>query len=277
MSEPYHRDDLERAIQIARHAGSVIRRYDSNRDTLDINYKGRNDLVTEADVAVEQEIITRLTEACPQDHILAEESGGAASPPRDRTWIIDPIDGTTNFAHGFPMYCVSIALWQDCRPLVGVVYEVWSDELFAARAGYGAWLNGESIRVSGIKELGASLITTGFPYQDLSLVDEYLGLFRRLMTATHGVRRPGSAAYDLCLVAAGRCEGFYEYALNAWDVAAGALIVQEAGGVVTDWNDGEDWLFGKRLIAGNPSIRRHLQQLITQHISPQHRTTRHGA
>ncbi|MGN8225048.1 inositol monophosphatase family protein [Gracilimonas sp. BCB1] len=249
--------ELEVATQAAEEAASIIRDY-AGKTSFDVKLKGKNDLVTDADVNSEKRIIEVIEAAFPDDHILAEESQAKVSIPEGRIWIIDPIDGTTNFAHSFPVYCVSIALWENKEPKAGLVYEVANDELFTAIEGGGAYLNGERIWISQNEDPSSSLIGTGFPYNNLNLVDNYLKLFKRMMEKTHGVRRPGSAAWDLCNVACGRFEGFYEYGLSPWDVAAGVLIIKEAGGLITDWRGGDEWLFGKRIIAGNAKVHKFL-------------------
>ncbi|MCP9292920.1 inositol monophosphatase family protein [Gracilimonas sediminicola] len=253
--------ELEVAKQAAKEAATIIGEY-ADKTSLDVKLKGKNDLVTDADVNSEKKIIEVIEEAFPNDHILAEESQARASIPEGRIWIIDPIDGTTNFAHSFPVYCVSIALWENREPKVGLVYEVANDELFTATEGGGAYLNEERIWISQNEDPSSSLIGTGFPYNNLNLVDNYLKLFKRMMEKTHGVRRPGSAAWDLCNVACGRFEGFYEYGLSPWDVAAGVLIIKEAGGIITDWKGEGDWLFGQRIIAGNASVHSFLMNEI---------------
>ena len=256
--------ELDTAKQAAYEASEIIKKYAS--EGFNIELKGKNDLITQADVASEKAIISVISEAYPNDLFLAEESTGVVQLTNERTWIIDPIDGTTNFAHGFPVYCISIALWEDQKPKVGLVYQVAGDELFYATEQSGAFLNNNPISVSNEVHMKNSLIGTGFPYKSLNLVDDYLALFKTFMDKTHGVRRPGSAAYDLCCVAAGRFEGFYEYGLNAWDVAAGSLIVQEAGGMITDWRGESNWLFGERIIAGNASIHAKIKEEIQLHF-----------
>lgn len=262
--------ELEIAKQAARKGREVIERYTSNQD-FDIELKGKNDLVTDADLAAEKAILKLIREHFPEDQIMAEESAGERRVPEARTWLVDPIDGTTNFAHGFPIYCVSVAMWEHKEPKIGVVLEVGRDQLFTAQIGEGAYLNESPIHVSRITDPANTLIGTGFPYRDLDLVKNYLKLFEYLMHNTHGVRRPGSAAYDLCCVAAGRYEGFYEYSLNAWDVAAASLIIKEAGGVISDWEGDENWLFGKRILAGNPDIHSFLLDAVEEHFTPDER------
>lgn len=256
--------DLNIALEAARAGVKTIKGYQNK--SLNTREKGFHDLVTDADLATEKEILGILKENFPDDEILAEETANKESLSNSRTWIVDPIDGTTNFAHDFPIYCVSVALWENKKPKVGVVIEVNRNEEFTAIAGKGAWLNGEKITVSSVSNPRDAFVGTGFPYNDLSLVEPYLRLFRHLMEELQGMRRPGAATFDLCCVACGRFDGFYEYSLHAWDVAAAALIVQEAGGVVTDWQGKDGWLFGQRLIAGNNEIHAHLLNLIQKYI-----------
>ena len=259
--------DLEVAKEAALAASEVIKKYSLGKNNLNVRHKGLHDIVTEADVASEQCIIDVIKAHFPNDQILAEESASDNGLTDQRTWIIDPIDGTTNFAHGFPVFCVSIALYEKKEPKIGVVLEVNSDELFWAEKGQGAWLNGNQLRVSKAQTANESLLATGFPYRDLGLIDDYLQLFKAFMKETMSVRRPGSASWDLCCVAAGRFDGFYEYGLAPWDVAAGTLIISEAGGVVSDWEGGDDWLFGKRIVTGNADIHGYMLERIKEHIS----------
>lgn len=257
--------ELNIAKKAAKKAAEVIKTF-RNKNSFSIDFKGKNDLVTEADVKAENAILSVIEENFPEDHIMAEESSQEQYMPEERTWLIDPIDGTTNFAHGFPIYCVSIGLWEDQEPQMGLILEVSSDECYTAIKGKGAFLNGNPISVSSINDSSDALVGTGFPYNDLSLMDHYLQFFRMLMNEVQGMRRPGAASYDLCCVASGRFDGFYEYALNPWDVGAGALIVQEAGGKVTDWSGGDDWLLGKRIVAGNPTVHSFLLDEIANYF-----------
>lgn len=242
--------ELEVAVAAARKAAEKIREYDQNRSSLHVRSKEKYDLVTDADVASELLIRQIISDAFPQDQILGEE-GSAEELTVGRRWIVDPIDGTTNFAHGFPPYCVSIALYDDAEPLVGVVLEVSRDELFTAVKGIGTQLNGKPVTVSPTSDPSRALIGTGFPVQEGIDYTSLLRLAYKILSDTEGLRRPGSAAYDLCCVAAGRLDAFYEINLKPWDLAAGALLVKEAGGVVTDFRGGESWLHGRRIIAGN--------------------------
>jgi len=262
-------NDLDIARKAAREGVRVIKEF--KKDGFEVRQKGFHDLITDADIAAEKAILTVIAKAFPEDDILAEESACHDSLTDNRTWIIDPIDGTTNFAHDFPVYCVSVALWENQQPKVGVVIEVSRDEEFSAVAGEGAWLNGKAIRVSSTETPRDGFVGTGFPYDDLSLVDSYLGLFKILMKELQGIRRPGSAAFDLCCVACGRFDGFYEYSLHIWDLAAAALIIKEAGGVITDWNGGDGWPFGQRIIAGNEHLHRYLLNMIENHIPEKER------
>lgn len=261
--------DLNIALKAARKGVETIKSYQSKK--LNTREKGHHDLVTDADIETEKAVMSIIKEHFPEDKILAEETEAHEHLTDARTWIIDPIDGTTNFAHDFPVYCVSVALWKEKKPAVGVVIEVNRNEEFTAVAGEGAYLNGEPISVSGTSNPRNAFIATGFPYNDLSLVNSYLTLFRHMMEEVQGIRRPGAATFDLCCTACGRFDGFFEYSLHAWDVAAASLIVQEAGGKITDWNGGNEWLFGQRIIAGNPEIHKLLLKRIEEFIPAEQR------
>ena len=261
--------DLEIALKAAREGVRTINEF--KRENLNIQQKGFHDLVTDADIAAEKNILRVIKDHFPEDEILAEETASHESLSDARTWIVDPIDGTTNFAHDFPVYCVSVALWENRQPKVGVVIEVNRNEEFTAVRGEGAWLNGEKITVSNTSNPRDAFVGTGFPYNDLSVVDPYLKLFRHLMGELQGIRRPGAATFDLCCVACGRFDGFFEYSLHAWDVAAATLIIQEAGGVISDWNGGDGWLFGQRIVTGNPEIHGVLLERIQDFIPEENR------
>lgn len=258
--------ELELAKKAACEAADIIRDFQEKK-SFNISFKGRNDLVTDADVAAEEKILEVIANRFPKDHVLAEESAKKKELPAGRVWLVDPIDGTTNFAHGFPIYCVSIGLWENMEPKVGVVLEINSEELFKATVGGGAYCNGRRISVSSLTDASNSMIGTGFPYNDLSLEENYMKFFHYLIKNVQGVRRPGAASYDLCCVAAGRFDGFYEYSLNPWDVGAGGLIVKEAGGVITDWQGGDEWLFGQRAVAGNSAVHAFLLEAIQKHFT----------
>jgi myo-inositol-1(or 4)-monophosphatase len=261
--------DLDIALKAARTGVKTIREYQNK--SLNTREKGYHDLVTDADIETEKRILEVIRESFPDDEILAEETEAHENLSNSRTWIVDPIDGTTNFAHDFPIYCVSVALWENRQPKVGVVIEVNRNEEFTAVRGEGARLNGEKITVSNTLNPRDAFVGTGFPYNDLSVVDPYLKLFRHLMGELQGIRRPGAATFDLCCVACGRFDGFFEYSLHAWDVAAASLIIQEAGGVITDWSGGDGWLFGQRIVTGNPEIHRVLLERIQDFIPEEYR------
>ncbi len=244
------------AIQAALDAARVIRFHAGRLDVHDVEEKGIHDLVTVADREAERVIFERLEAAFPAYGFLGEEGTRSAGDQGSDAarWIVDPVDGTTNFAHQCPPYAVSIALQEGPDIVVGLVYELGRDELFTATKGGGAFRNGVPIRVSKRRELGEALLTTGFPFREYELIDAYLATLRRFMLDARGVRRPGSAAADLANVACGRMEGFFEVGLSSWDSAAGALLIEEAGGRVTDLGGGGDWLFGRQIVASNGLI-----------------------
>ena len=217
-----------------------------------VTHKGAIDLVTEADVASEEAVLAVLNSFPSGATILAEESSAAFSgPPAGTTWIIDPLDGTTNFAHGFPFFCVSIAFADGPDALAGVVYAPMQDELFCACRGGGTWLNGQAVRVSGVASLGEALLATGFPYAIQEEVDGVMAALRSFVTACQGVRRAGAAALDLAYLSCGRVDGFWEINLKPWDTAAGQLLVEEAGGRLSAMNGGEYTPYLPELLASN--------------------------
>ncbi|MEX0778930.1 MAG: inositol monophosphatase family protein [Balneolales bacterium] len=262
--------ELETAKQAAHAAADIVRSYEDENKSLDISFKGKNDIVTNADKAAEEIIINTIKKAFPDDLFLAEESHDSLTLSDKRTWIIDPIDGTTNFAHGFPIYCVSIALWENKKAKVGVILDICRNELFSAQTGMGAFVDNKPIKVSQLQQPQNSLILTSFPSPKIDFLKESMDLFCNLMEETQGPRRPGSAAYDLISIASGRCDGYYVYGLSPWDVAAGGLIIQEAGGLVTDWSGNDDWLFGKRLVAGNAMMHKFLVNKLKAYIPAKH-------
>ena len=219
-----YKKELQTAIDAAKAASTVIAYHAHVNKQPDFRLKAKHDLVTQADVESEKVIKELIKSVFPNDTFMAEESHDGAKLTDSRTWIIDPIDGTTNFAHGVPFYAVSIALYEHGIAQVAVVLGLPHHELFTAIRGQGAFLNGDKISVSSTQSPSSSLIGTGFPYRDLSVLEDYMKVFDTLMHETHGVRRPGSASYDMAYVASGRYDGFYEYALAPWDVAAGALL-----------------------------------------------------
>ncbi|HRH82054.1 MAG TPA: inositol monophosphatase family protein [Thiobacillaceae bacterium] len=257
---------LNTAVKAARRAGAIINRASNDLDRLTIRTKRENDFVSEVDHQAEQAIIETIRSAYPKHAILAEESGAAGDS--EYQWIIDPLDGTTNFLHGFPQYSVSIALLHKGQLSQAVVYDPVRNEMFIASRGGGAYLDERRIRVSRRDKLAEALIGTGFPYRDFTHLDAYTAMFRELVQKTSGLRRPGSAALDLAWVAAGRTDGFFEIGLNAWDIAAGCLLIQEAGGLVSDFAGGEDYLGNGHVVAGNPKVFAQLLQTLTPHVTP---------
>ncbi len=256
---------LNTAVKAARRAGQIINRASQNLDSLTVKHKSFNDFVSEVDQKAEDAIKEILLEAYPKHAILAEESG--AQGDSEYQWIIDPLDGTTNFLHGFPQYSVSIAMQHKGVLTHGVIYDPSRNDLFTATRGAGAFLNDRRLRVSRCEYLKDALIGTGFPFRNFAHLDAYLGIFRELMQKTAGLRRPGSAALDLAYTAAGRFDGFWEFDLNAWDIAAGALMVQEAGGLVGDFKGEPDYLQSGNILAGNPKVFVQLLQTIAPHLA----------
>ncbi|HEX5629068.1 MAG TPA: inositol monophosphatase family protein [Usitatibacteraceae bacterium] len=256
---------LNTAVKAARKAGSIITRASSEIDRLTVRRKQHNDFVSEVDHAAEEAIIRTLREAYPSHAFLGEE-GGASSPAAgsEYLWIIDPLDGTTNFLHGFPQYCVSIALKHKGVLQQAVVYDPNRNELFTATRGAGAFLNDRRIRVSATDKFEDSLIGTGFPFREFAHFDDYLRMFAAVTRRVAGVRRPGAAALDLAWVAAGRMDGFWEMGLSPWDMAGGALLVREAGGMVSDFEAGEGFLESGRIVAANPKVFSTLLEAITR-------------
>ena len=256
---------LNTAVKAARKAGSIITRASSEIDRLTVRRKQHNDFVSEVDHAAEEAVIRTLREAYPSHAFLGEE-GGASSPAAgsEYLWIIDPLDGTTNFLHGFPQYCVSIALKHKGVLQQAVVYDPSRNELFTATRGAGAFLNDRRIRVSATDKFEDSLIGTGFPFREFAHFDDYLRMFAAVTRRVAGVRRPGAAALDLAWVAAGRMDGFWEMGLSPWDMAGGALLVREAGGMVSDFEAGEGFLESGRIVAANPKVFSTLLEAITR-------------
>jgi myo-inositol-1(or 4)-monophosphatase len=255
---------LNIAVRAARSAGNIIVRNLDRVDTLTVHTKDRNDFVSEVDRQAEQEIIGILRKAYPGHGVLAEESG--SQDGNDYLWIIDPLDGTTNYLHGFPQFAVSIALQYKGRIEQGVVYDPLRQELFTASRGAGATLNDRRIRVTSRRSLDGALLGTGFPFKAQQHLDAYLDMFRALFPKTAGIRRPGSAALDLAYVAAGRLDGFWEIGLNIWDMAAGVLLIQEAGGLSSDFLGGHEYLKNGNLVAGNPKVFAEILKAIRPHV-----------
>ena len=257
---------LNIAVRAARSAGEIILRSADKALHLAVDSKGKNDFATEIDRLAEKEIISIIKAAYPEHSILAEESGEHAG--NDFVWVIDPLDGTTNFIHGFPQYAVSIALKYKNRIEIGVVYDPLREELFTAKRGGGAMLNNRRLRVTGLTSMKGALIGTGFPFKVPQHLDAYLNMFRAITIDSAGIRRAGSAALDLAYLAAGRLDAFWEIELKEWDMAAGILLVKEAGGVATDFSFNDNYLTSGNLIAGSPRMHQLMYQLIEPHVTP---------
>jgi len=251
---------LNIAVKAARRAGSIINRAALDRTQLEIRAKRANDFVTQVDKAAEAAIIDIIRQAFPDHAILGEESGasegksGGAAGKAEYRWIIDPLDGTTNFIHGFPQYCVSIALQHRGATAHGVIYDPSKNELFTASKGRGAFLDDRRIRVTKCENLKNSLVGTGFPFKEMSRLDLYFRQLREVMQTAAGVRRAGAAALDLAYVAAGRMDAFWELGLAPWDMAAGALMIQEAGGLVGDLAGDANYLESGDIAAATPKV-----------------------
>jgi myo-inositol-1(or 4)-monophosphatase len=255
---------LNTAVKAARRAAAIINRASFDIDRIKVTEKQHNDFVTEVDQAAEQAIIEVLKTAYPDHAILAEESGASANlQDQEFVWIIDPLDGTTNFIHGFPQYCVSIALQHRGQITQGVVYDPTRNELFTATKGAGAYLNEKRIRVAKRDKMADALIGTGFPFRTAEGIDNYLRMFRVMTEKCAGLRRPGAAALDLAYVAAGRLDGFFEKGLKPWDIAAGALMITEAGGIVGDFTGESDYLYKGDAIAASPKIFAQMVSLLS--------------
>ena len=250
------------AVKAARRAGQIINRASNDLDSLKVSSKQPNDFVTEVDKAAEQAIIEVLREAYPAYGILAEESGQSGRAESEYQWIIDPLDGTTNFIHGFPQYSVSIALAYKGQINQALVYDVIRNEMFTASKGGGAFLNERRIRVSKCLKLDDALIGTGFPFRVFDHANAYMGIFKEFTERTSGIRRTGSAALDLCYVACGRLDGFWEFGLMPWDMAAGCLLISEAGGLISDLSGGEDYLKTGNIVAGSPRVFSQMLQVV---------------
>ncbi len=244
---------LNEVVKIARRTGEFIRHEGENFDRSKIEEKSMNNLVSYVDFEAERMIVQTLKFTIPDSGFIAEE--GTANEKADEfNWVVDPLDGTTNFLHGLSPFSVSIALMQHDEIILGVVYEITRDECFHATNESKAFLNRREIKVSPVKDFKDGLFITGFPYKEFSRIDNFLNSMKFFSEHTHGLRRTGSAAADICYVASGRCEGFYEMGLSPWDVAAGALILQQAGGKTSDYKGGKDFLFGGEMVASNGNV-----------------------
>jgi myo-inositol-1(or 4)-monophosphatase len=255
---------LEQTINTAKKAGKFIKQEQKNLIYNQVEIKGLNDLVSYVDKTSEKMIVEELNKIMPEAGFLVEEN--SISESKNYNWIVDPLDGTTNYVHGIPCYSVSIGLECKGEMILGVVYEINRDECFYASKGKGSFLNGEKIQVSDRKNLSESLIATGFPINNFSRLKNYLEVLEYLIKNTHGVRRIGSAATDLCYLACGRVDAFFEYNLNAWDIAAGAIIVKEAGGSIYDFSGGKNWLYGKEISCSNRLLKEEFNLVIKKYF-----------
>ncbi|MCK5822075.1 MAG: inositol monophosphatase [Bacteroidales bacterium] len=255
----------QKVITLCKHVGSFLENSVNHVSDDMITVKASMDFVTQIDKESEQQLVEGLAIILPEAGFIAEE--GTSNKVGERyDWIIDPIDGTTNFIHGVSPFCISIALRDNEELILGVIYDPIQKECFYAWKEGGAWLNGKAISVSDKKKLNESLIATGFPYTDFSLIDEYMASLRVFMTKTHGIRRLGSAAMDLAYVACGRYDAFYEYHLKPWDVAAGSVLIKEAGGKVCDFKGGNNYLFGEDYVGSNGEIHSEFMDVIHLHF-----------
>lgn len=257
---------LNIAVSAARAAGNIIMRYHNRIESLSVRSKQRNDFVSEVDNMSEQEIIRIIRRGHPQHAILAEESGRSRGQNDDYQWIIDPLDGTTNYLHGFPQFAVSIGLQYKNQLQLGVVYDPFKDEMFCAGRGEGATLNNHRLRVSQLPTLSGALLGTGIPYRADQNLDAYLETLKVLIKNTAGVRRAGSAALDLAYVATGRLDGFWEFNLRPWDMAAGVVLIHEAGGLVGDISGGHAFMENGNIVAGNPKVFKAMVQRIRPYV-----------
>lgn len=257
---------LTTAIKAARRAANLIQRASHNLDLIRPDQKGPNDYVSEVDRAAEAAIIEVIREAYPQHAFLGEESGAQRLGESEYEWIIDPLDGTTNYLHGYPQYAISIALVHRGQITQAVVYDPNRNDLFTASKGSGAFLNDRRIRAARRIQLAEALLVTGFPYSNLQHLDLYLATLGDMIRKSSGVRREGAAALDLCYVACGRADGFWEFGLKPWDIATGSLIAQEAGAIVTDVFGEENWLNSGDIVAASPKILNQMLQTLAPHL-----------
>ncbi|HEY0512721.1 MAG TPA: inositol monophosphatase family protein [Thermoanaerobaculia bacterium] len=266
MHDDFLQDLLQTALAAAHAGARIVTRY--FRDAgLEVRRKAENDFVTQADKESEAAIVAAIREHYPDHRILAEEGSGAGQGHGDYEWLIDPLDGTTNFLHGLPTYCVSVACRQGDELLVAVIEDPEGRNLFSATRGGGAFWNGRPMRVSPQEGLKSSFLATGYPWRALPTLELYLGIFRDVFRLSKALRRCGSAALDLAYTAAGVYDGFFEFRLSPWDIGAGVLLVREAGGVVTDLDGGEGFFAGGNIVAGGPALHRELLEVIERHAS----------
>jgi myo-inositol-1(or 4)-monophosphatase len=270
-------NDVEIATHAAREGAAVLLRHWEHLGREDADLKARNDWVSAADRESETAIMAAIREHCPDDGFLGEESGRTGDRGAARTWVIDPLDGTSNYLQHFPVWCVSIALRENGETVAGVIYEPLRDLFFTAARGAGAFKGGERMSVSTHDAVEGSFLATGFPFRAQEYVDPYVRIFTDVIRVSKGVRRAGSAALDLAYTAAGVFDGFFEMHLAPWDVAAGALLVLEAGGVVTDFSGGQRWLDRGNIVGATPKVHEELLRVIGRHVTEEELDHRKGA
>lgn len=256
----------QKVINISKEVGAFLKVEISKISKSDVKEKGLHDLVTYVDKTAERMLVSALEDYLPESGFIAEE-GTSTKVGEEYNWIIDPLDGTTNFIHGVPLYAVSLALKYKDEIVIGVIYEPNLDECFYTWKGADSFLNGSIIHVSKTNTVNDSLFATGFPYYDYSKIKEFMSFFEYLMQYSRGLRRLGTAAMDLAYVACGRYDGFYEYGLRSWDVAAGTLLVKNAGGVNMDFKGGEDYIFGKEIVSVNAGVADEFITLVKEHFA----------
>ena len=251
------------SIEICREVGEFIRREGESFDRTRIEQKHVfNNLVSYVDKEAEKALVSRLRKVFPEAGFITEEGTVEQSREHEYNWIIDPLDGTTNFLHGLPLFAISLGLTRNGKPILGIIYDIYNKECYHAIEHGAAYCDEKVIKVSGITSLSESLLATGFPYYHFDKRDDYLDIIKEFLNETHGIRRLGSAAMDLAYVACGRLEGFFEYNLHPWDIAAGTIIVQQAGGKITDFKGGDDFLFGNQFCASNTNVHEEMLQII---------------
>ena len=256
----------QQVCELAREVGNFIQNENKKLKPESIEIKGLNDFVTYVDKTSEKKLVEKLLQLLPEAGFITEEKT-ISKKGEHYNWIIDPLDCTTNFIHSLPCYCISIALMRDEQVILGVIYEINLEECFYAWENSKAYLNGKVIEVSKITKLKDSLLATGFPYRDYEKLKDFMNIFQYFLKNTHGLRRLGSAAADMAYVACGRFEGFYEYGLQSWDIAAGVIIIQQAGGKLCDFEGKENYIFGKELIASNDKIFIEFLQVVKSHFN----------
>lgn len=254
----------EQSCQVVKEVAAFIKKEVTKIPDTEIVSKGKNNFVTHVDILAEKQLVEGLKKIIPSCGFITEEN--TPDKEGEYVWIIDPLDGTTNFIHSIPFYCISVALMKDKEVIIGIVHEINSDEQFYSWKGADAFLNNKKITVSISNQLSEALLATGFPYQYFEKLPEYINLLKEVLQQSRGVRRLGSAALDLAYVACGRFDGFFEYNLNAWDVAAGAFLVEQAGGKVTDFKGEGNYIFGKEIVAGSEKVQISLLGLVDKNF-----------